>query len=266
VAGRPPLLIDIDGVLVTSWQPIPGAIDALVEVRRRRLPFVLVTNTTSRTRDDIARLLVDAGFDVQPDEILTTAAITAAYLRRRHPGATVQLLNEGDLRPDLDGIEVVERGGDVVVLGGAGPSFTYDAVNAAFATLDAGAPLVAMNPNLVWRTAEGLQLDAGAYLHALEAATGVSAVVTGKPAEEFFQTALDHLDAAAGEASMIGDDLQTDVLGAQAVGIRGVLVRTGKYRAEQVQGSAHPPDVIIDSFADVLDLFDARSTAGRRGA
>jgi HAD superfamily hydrolase (TIGR01458 family) len=256
VAGRPPLLIDIDGVLVTSWQPIPGAIDTMAEIRHRRLPFVLVTNTTSRTRADIASLLGDAGFDVQADEILTTAAITAAYLRRRHAGATIQLLNEGDLRPDLEGIDVVDHDGDVVVLGGAGPSFTYDAVNAAFARLEAGAPLVAMNPNLVWRTADGLQLDAGAYLRALEAATGVDAVITGKPAEEFFQTALDHLDARAAEASMIGDDLHTDVLGAQAVGIRGVLVRTGKFRPDGVAAAAHPPDVIIDSIVDVVDLLD----------
>src|SRR5262249_45353723 len=161
---------------------------------------------------------------------------------------------EGDLADDLGDITVVERGGDVVVLGGAGPSFTYEAVNEAFARVDAGAPLIAMNPNLVWRTAGRLQLDARAYLLALAAAAGTPATVTGKPAEEFFQTALDHLDAAAGAALMIGDDLRTDVLGAQAAGIRGVLVRTGKFRPESLADATVPPDVVVDSIADVPAL------------
>jgi HAD superfamily hydrolase (TIGR01458 family) len=250
------LLIDIDGVLVTSWQAIDGTVEAVAELRARRVPFVLVTNTTSQTRDQIASRLGDAGFDFQPDEILTTVAITASYLQRRHPGATVQLLNEGDLTADLEGVTVVDHDGDVVVLGGAGPSFGYEALNEAFHRLDAGAPLVSMNPNLVWRTDAGLQLDAGAYLLGLEAAAGSTAVVTGKPSEEFFQTALDHLDAAAADASMIGDDLHTDVLGAQAVGIRGVLVRTGKFRADVLHAATRPPDVIIDAFPDVVDLLN----------
>jgi len=256
------VLIDIDGVLTTSWRALPGAPEALADLRRGGVPFVLVTNTTSRRRLEVAALLERAGFAVEPGEILTTATITARHLARHHPGASVEVLNSGDIAEDLDGIEVVDHDGDVVVLGGAGPEFSYDALNRVFARLQVGVPLVAMNPNLRWRTDAGLQLDAGAYLLALEAASGVSATVTGKPAPAFFLSALDQLGVGPAGATMVGDDLHTDVLGAQACGLRGVLVRTGKFDARLVADSPDRPDRIVDSFADVPALLRAEPGAG----
>ncbi len=253
------MLIDVDGVLTTSWRAIPGAPEALAELRRRGLSFVLVTNTTSRTRAQIAELLVEAGFVIEPDDILTTAGITAVYLARQFPGRSVELVNHGDIANDLVGIEVVERDGQVIVLGGAGPEFSYAAMNTVLSRLEAGAALVAMNPNLLWRTADGLQLDAGAYLLGLEAASGRAAVVTGKPAAEFFHAALDHIGGRPHDAYMVGDDLRTDVLGAQACGLRGVLVRTGKFQPRVLDDATVPPDVVIDSFADFPALLDAES-------
>lgn len=257
MAARPCVLIDVDGVLTTSWRAVPGAVAALDELRRRAVPFVLVTNTTSRTRHEIAARLIDAGFAVEPEDIVTTAGITAAFLARRYPGAAIELLNSGDIAEDLVGVTVVDDGGEVVVLGGAGPEFSYRALNRILSRLVAGVPLVAMNPNLVWRTADGLQLDTGAYLQALEAASGATAVVTGKPSPDFFGVALDHLGGDASSAYMIGDDLHTDVLGAQACGIRGVLVRTGKFSPRVLAQSSTPPDRVIDSFADFPGLLDA---------
>jgi HAD superfamily hydrolase (TIGR01458 family) len=248
-------LIDIDGVLTVSWQPVPGAPEALAVLRERGLPFVLVTNTTSQRRDDIVSHLADAGFAVGPDDILTTASITAAVLVERFPGAAVEVLNSGDVTDDLVGVTVVERDGDVVVLGGAGPEFTWAAMNRVLEGLGRGVPLVAMNPNLIWRTSDGVRLDAGAYLLALEAASGVTALVTGKPAPQFFRTALDRIGCPPERAVMVGDDLRTDVLGAQAFGIRGVLVRTGKYRPSDLERTEERPDVVVDSFADVPSLL-----------
>ncbi len=221
------------------------------------MPFVLVTNTTSQSRNEIAGRLVDAGFGVDADEILTTVALTARYLRSRYPGASVELLNSGDITGDLVGVEVVEHGGDVIVVGGAGPEFSYENVNRLFARIEAGAPLVAMNPNLVWRTTSGLQLDAGAFVVALEAAAGVSAEITGKPSAAFFLSALEQVHGSAASAYMVGDDLRTDILGAQACGIRGVLVRTGKFRTSVLAESPEQPHRILDSFADLPAILDA---------
>jgi len=248
------LLIDIDGVLTISWEPVPGAAAALAEVRDRGLGVRFLTNTTSRTRAAVAEALVVAGFEVDESEILTAPVATAAYLRRQHPGARCLMINEGDLGDDLERVELVDSGPvDVVLVGGAGPAFSYSLLNDAFRFLRSGASLVAMHRNLVWRTQAGLQLDSGAFVNALETAADVEAVVVGKPSPEFFRAGLDSLGLEASEAAMVGDDLQNDVLAAQAVGLTGVQVRTGKFSDDQLQDGT--PDRIIDSFADILTVL-----------
>jgi HAD superfamily hydrolase (TIGR01458 family) len=249
------VLVDIDGVLTVSWRPLPGAVAALRRLREMELGVALVTNTTSRTRAAIAGALRDAGFDVGADAIFTAPAVTAAYLADRHPGARCLLLNHGDVREDLTGVRVVGTAPDVVVVGGAGPEFGYEALNAVFGHLRRGARLVAMHRNLFWRTDRGLQLDTGAFLEGLERAAGVTAEITGKPAGAFFDTALARLGAARGEALMIGDDIEADVLGAQRHGITGVLVRTGKYLPEALHDAPGSPDHVIESFAELPALL-----------
>ncbi|WUO00329.1 HAD-IIA family hydrolase [Streptomyces sp. NBC_00299] len=263
------VLIDIDGVLTVSWQPLPGAVEALREIREAGLGVALVTNTTSRTRASIARTLADAGFPVSAEDILTAPAVTAAYLAEHCPGARCVLLNSGDIAEDLDGIAIVGddedgsegdgSGGrsvpDVVVVGGAGPEFGYAALNRAFGHLQRGARLVAMHRNLYWRTDDGLQLDTGAFLVGLEKAARVEAEITGKPSAAFFEAALAHVGVGAGEAVMVGDDVESDVLAAQRAGVRGVLVRTGKYLPETHRAASGTPDDVIDSFADLPALL-----------
>lgn len=253
------VLIDIDGVLTVSWKPLPGAPEAMERLRAAGLPLALVTNNTSRTRASIAAKLARAGFPVGVDDILTAPAVTAAYLREHYPGARCLLINTGDVRDDLEGVTLVEGveedvAPDVVVFGGAGSAFGYDALNAAFRHLQRGARLVAMHRNLYWRTAGGLDLDTGAFLLGLERAARVEAEVTGKPAEAFFATALAHLGADPAETLMVGDDIESDVLAAQRVGITGVLVRTGKYLPETHRAADGTPDHVLDSFADLPGL------------
>jgi HAD superfamily hydrolase (TIGR01458 family) len=204
----------------------------------------------------VARLLSEAGIPVEVGEILTAPAATAAHLRRAHPGARVFLLNTGDLSDDLRGIDLVDSGpADVVVIGGAGVDFTHEQLNEAFRLILDGAAFVAMHRNMYWRTAAGLELDTGAYVRALEEATGVEPVVLGKPSPDFFATGVNELGLDAGRVAMVGDDLHNDVLGAQHAGLRGVLVRTGKFRPEVLVASDERPDVVIDSFADLPSLF-----------
>ncbi len=253
------VLVDIDGVLTVSWRALPGAVEAFTRVRSSGLPFALLTNTTSRTREWIASTLRRAGFTVADEDILTAAALTASWLDRHYRGARCLLLNHGDIEVDLPGVDLVgatvaPADVDVVLLGGAGPEFGYAALNRAFAALQAGATLVAMNANLAWRTDEGMQLDTGAFLPGLERAAGVQAQVVGKPAVAFFEAALTRLGCTAGAAVMVGDDVVSDVLGAQAVGLTGVLVRTGKFDPGVVARAAGRPDHVIDSFADLPRL------------
>ncbi|HEY9439833.1 MAG TPA: TIGR01458 family HAD-type hydrolase [Streptomyces sp.] len=259
------VLIDIDGVLTVSWKPLPGAVAAMERLRAAELPLALVTNTTSRTRARIAAQLAGPGFPVGADDILTAPAVTAAYLREHEPDARCLLVNAGDVREDLPGVTLIDERDptppDVVVLGGAGPAFTYEALNGAFRHIQHGARLVAMHRNLYWRTADGLELDTGAFLPGLERAARTEAVITGKPAEAFFATALAHLGATPGRTVMVGDDIESDVLAAQRCGITGVLVKTGKYRPETHRDADRTPDHVIDSFADLPALLNSLDAA-----
>lgn len=253
------VLLDIDGVLVVSWEPLPGAIETIEWLRAREVPFRLITNTTTHTRADLARTLTGAGIAVSPEEVFTAVVATATYLRDAHPGARVFVLSDGDARADLQGIELVEGDADVVVLGGAYDGFDYTTMNRVFRMLMDGADLVAMHRNLYWRTNEGWQLDGGAYVAALEEATGRPAVVCGKPASAYFASALEQVGLPAERTAMVGDDVVNDVRGAQAAGLTGVLVRTGKFRLEDLEGGAEvEPDVVIDSIAGVPELLAPR--------
>ncbi|MEU6372861.1 TIGR01458 family HAD-type hydrolase [Streptomyces sp. NPDC046909] len=254
------VLIDIDGVLTVSWEPLPGAVEGLRKIRESGLAVALVTNTTSRTRASIAGSLAKAGFPVAAEDILTAPAVTAAYVAEHFPRARCALLNSGDIEEDLGEVNVLgaddtDSVPDVVIVGGAGPEFGYAALNRAFGHLQRGARLVAMHRNLYWRTEDGLQLDAGAFLAGLEKAARTEAVVTGKPSKAFFASALARLGVGADEAVMVGDDIESDVLAAQAAGVTGVLVRTGKYLPETHRDASGTPDHVIDSFADLPALL-----------
>jgi HAD superfamily hydrolase (TIGR01458 family) len=245
------LLLDIDGVLSISGEPVPGSIQAMDAFRRAEVPVCLITNTTTHTRTALAETLRSVGFDVGPDRIVTAVTATADHLRHANPRSPVFVVSDGDARRDMDGVTLVDapEEADVIVLGGASRDFTYDLVNRCFRRLMDGAALVAMHRNLYWKTADGFELDAGAYVAGLEAATGTHAVICGKPAAAFFQAALHVLGIDAGRAAMVGDDIVNDVEGARAAGLTGILVRTGKFRDDDLERGT--PDAVVDSLADV---------------
>jgi HAD superfamily hydrolase (TIGR01458 family) len=246
------LLLDIDGVLAVSWEALPGAVDAMKRLREDRVRFRLITNTTTKTRADLAGTLRDAGFDVEDEEIVTAVVATSTYLRNAHPDAKVFVLSDGDATDDLAGVELVAvEDADVVVIGGACEDFTYGTMNKIFRRLMEGASLVGMHRNLFWKTSEGWELDGGAYIAGLEEAADTMATICGKPAQAYFDAALAMLGAAADRVAMVGDDMVNDILGAQAAGLTGILVRTGKYREGDEEHDEGRPDHVLPSFADV---------------
>jgi len=251
------LLCDIDGVLTVSWKALPGAPEALSRLRSTGLSLAFVTNTTSATRTTVAERLTEAGFAVEPDEVYTAPRAAAQYLDDYRPGARCLLVNHGDIEEELTGVVLTDApGADVVLTGGAGSQITYGLLNRAFEALTRGASLVAMHRNFAWQTAEGLSLDMGAFILGLEQAAAVSATVVGKPSAAFFESVLGGMGALPTEALMVGDDIEADVLGAQSSGIRGVLVRTGKFREGDLARAGGYPDHVVESVADVPDLVD----------
>ncbi|MDP9119572.1 MAG: TIGR01458 family HAD-type hydrolase [Actinomycetota bacterium] len=250
------LLLDIDGVLAVSWEPLPGAVDAMRRLRDQGIPFRLITNTTTKTRADLAGTLKEAGFDVAGEDIVTAVVATASHLETAHPGAKVFVLSDGAASEDLAGIELVDVDeADVVVIGGACEDFTYGTMNRIFRRLMDGASLVGMHRNLFWKTSEGWELDGGAYIAGLEEAADTRATICGKPEKAFFDSTLVMLGVTADRAAMVGDDIVNDILGAQAAALTGILVRTGKYRKGDEDRDEGRPDHVVPSFADVPDLL-----------
>ncbi|SNY81418.1 HAD-superfamily subfamily IIA hydrolase, TIGR01458 [Nocardia amikacinitolerans] len=256
------VLYDIDGVLVTSWHEIEGARDAVRELREKGLRRAFLTNTTSRTCAEIGSRLKSEGFEIDTEEIVTAARLTAEFLRRRYPDSRVWLLNHGDIEADLAGLELVEKDPDVVVIGGAGTEFTHRALSRVVELMLDGVPVVAMQGGLTWATDEGLRIDAGAYLPGLSAAGNAEIEVIGKPAPTGFRTCAQLMELEPAEIVMVGDDLHSDVLAAQAVGMTGVLVRTGKFRPGVLAAADVAPDHVIDSVAALPELLSTSGVAG----
>jgi HAD superfamily hydrolase (TIGR01458 family) len=250
------LLLDMDGVLGVSWTPLPGAAEAVARLHAAGVPLRLLTNTTALPQAKFGALLRDAGFPFADAEILSASVLAGAWLRAERPGARVFLLGDAQAE-DLRGVELVaaDEAPDLVLVSGADESFCFEAFNTVLALLRGGAELAAMHRNLFWMTRRGEKLDAGAYLLGLEAATGLEATVLGKPAAGAFRAGLDAFGLPAARVAMVGDDVENDVLAAQAVGLTGVLVRTGKFREDQLARASGTPDLVVDSVCDVPALL-----------
>ena len=256
MAGVEGVLLDIDGVLVTSWHPIDGAVAAVREVRERGLACAYLTNTTSRTCDEIADALRSAGIEADSGEIVTAARLTAEYVRSTYPGSRAWVLNSGDITADLSGIELDDEDPEVVILGGAGPEFTHDALSRVVGLMLDGVPVVAMHRGTTWATHDGLRIDTGTYLPGMEEVAGTNVVSVGKPSLAAFLTATDLMGTEPDATVMVGDDLTNDVLAAQRVGLTGVLVRTGKFRQSVLDLAPQRPDHVVDSVAQLPKLLD----------
>jgi HAD superfamily hydrolase (TIGR01458 family) len=262
----PAFLLDLDGTLYTEQGPIPGAVEVVMSLRRRGVPLRFVTNTTRRSRDAVLARLEDYGFTVNRDELFTPAAAAVSLLTSLDVTLAAPFVSEetlADLAPiDLaGGTSGRPVGGTVggVVVGDLGDTWSPALLNEAFRYLMAGARLIALQKGRFWAGPTGLELDAGAFVAALEYATGTSALVCGKPEVAFYDAVISSLPGAdwRGAAdrlpAMIGDDIWGDVQGAQRAGLRGWLVRTGKFRQSELVQSGIAPDRILDSVAALRD-------------
>lgn len=242
------VLIDLAGVLHVGDAAIPGAVGALARLRAAGLPLRFLTNTTRSPRARIIGQLAAMGFAIGEDEVQTAAHAAQQVVAQR--GLRPFYLVHPDLATEL-GPGAAEP--DAVVMGDIGPHLDYARLNTAFRLLMRGLPFIAMAKNRYFMEEDGLSLDMGAFVTGLEFSTGRRAEIVGKPAAGFFRSALAELGVAAADAVLIGDDLHDDVGAAQAAGLRGVLVRTGKYRPENETDPDTRPDLITADFATAVD-------------
>jgi len=253
------ILLDVDGVLHVSGEPIPGAVDAVRRLHAAGHRLRFVTNSTVMSRRQLGEVLRGMGFPIEDEELQTAGGVAARVLA----GKRVLALTMPGLLDDLEGLQLIGMNADAVLFGGAdegeepGRVFSYLNLNRAFLELEAGAAFYCLHKTRWWQTADGPRLDAGAFVVGLEWATGVDATVLGKPSPEYFAAALEALDADPELTWMVGDDVDADIRGAQQHGMRTVLVRTGKFRPDEVEASGVTADGILSSIAQLPDWLDA---------
>jgi HAD superfamily hydrolase (TIGR01458 family) len=250
-------LLDLDGTLYAGGSAVPGAPEVLERLRGLRVPFRLVTNSTSRSRAMLVERLRGFGFAVQAEEIFTATLAGAALARDLGVGVVAPFMPSPAL-VDLSGLRLVggssgrarEGAPEAVMLGDLAEGWSYEMLQEAFEYVMGGAAIIALSRDRYWQRGDRLALDAGPFVAALEYATGAAARVAGKPSPAFYAAALASLGLPAStRAAMVGDDLWSDVQGAQRAGLEGWLVRTGKFREEALRDSGIAPDRVLPSVA-----------------
>lgn len=251
---RKGLLIDMDGVIYRSAQLIPGAVRFIQMLQEWSIPFLFLTNNSQRTRRDVATKLQRMGMPVEEKHIFTCAMATARFLARQKPGGTAYVIGEGGLLNalHLNGYSVVDKSPDYVVVG-EGRTLSFEMLEHAVQMVVDGAKLIATNLDPNCPTQHGTRPGCGAIVSLIEAATGVKAFSVGKPSPVMMRTARKELAMATSETIMIGDTMETDILGGVQMGYRTILVLTGTTRREDLAKYAFQPDMVVESIADLCD-------------
>jgi 4-nitrophenyl phosphatase len=253
------LLIDMDGVLWRGDAPMPGLTDFFAVLRQRGITFVLATNNSSRTGDDYARRLVGYGVEVSPDEVITSGQATAAYLAERSgPGTPVYVIGEDGLCQSL-----IERGFRLInsdtqpkyVVVGWDRQLTFEKLAQATLFIRAGAGFIATNPDRTWPSERGLIPGAGAIVAAVGAATDVEPTIIGKPSPVMLRIAMRRIGARPTTTAMLGDRLETDILGGRNAGLTTILVLSGVATPDELATSPTQPDLVFDDIAALTEAW-----------
>jgi len=250
-------LIDMDGVIYRSNQLIPGADRFIETLKRERIPFLFLTNNSQRTRRDVSAKLARMGIKVDDSHIFTCAMATARFLAKQKPGGTAYVIGEGGLLNalHLNGFAIVDHAPDFVVVGEC-RTLTLEILEHAVKLILRGAKLIATNLDPSCPTVDGTRPGCGATVAYLETATGRKALSVGKPSPVMMRVARKELGLSTSQTVMIGDTMDTDILGAVQMGYRSVLVLSGGTQEADIDRFAFQPELIVDSLADLCDLSD----------
>ena len=247
-------LIDLDGTLYFKGEPYPGAIETVNYLRQEAYQLRFLTNTTAKTPKMLHEQMQALGFDIYENEIFNATYACLLYLRTQ-PDVRCHFMVDDAVKAFFKDIPIDDNAPDFVVVGDYGEGFDFHALNHAFRLLMDGAELIAFQKGLYWFSSEGIFLDCGAFVTLLETAAGKTAKVTGKPSETFFEIALDSLQLSRYEAIVVGDDITSDILGAQTMEMRSILVKTGKFEPNQLENPVAKPTWVLESISELPQLF-----------
>jgi len=249
------VLLDLDGVLYVGEEAVPGAAHTLAMLRRAGYGLRGITNTTTMPRRAIAEKLARMGLDLSEPELATPATLAVQAIG----GDRVLLCIRDSLREDFaDVLEDAQHPAWIVMGDPGGAGYAPETLQRIFRLCMDGARVLALHKNRFWQKPDGLHLDLGAFVAAVEYATGREATVLGKPSPDFFRAVCSDLGVEPERVLMVGDDIESDIGGAQGVGMRTALVRTGKYREAHaracMQGGIRP-DMILASVAELPEAL-----------
>jgi NagD protein len=247
-------LIDMDGVIYRGTELIPGASEFVARLRRERVPYLFLTNNSQRTRRDVATKLQRMGIEADARDVFTCAMATARFLASQKPHGTAFVIGEGGLLQALheNGYAVVDRAPDYVVVG-EGRTVTLEILEHAVQLILDGAKLIGTNLDPNCPTQRGIRPGCGATLAYLETATGRKAMSVGKPSPIMMRAARKQLGLTASQTVMVGDTMETDILGGVQMGYRTALVLSGGSCREELDRFAYRPDVVLESVAELAD-------------
>jgi NagD protein len=250
-------LIDLDGVVYRGNRLIPGADRFVGALRESAIPFLFLTNNSQRTRRDVVTKLARMGIEVEERHVFTCAMATARFLARQKPHGTAYVLGEGGLLHALhvNGYSIVDHAADYVVVGEC-RTITLEMLETAVRLILDGAKLIATNLDPHCPTSSGVRPGCGATIAYLETATGARAFSVGKPSPVMMRVARKELGLATSDTIMIGDTMDTDIVGGVQMGYRTILVLSGGTRREDLAGYAYRPDLVVDSVADLGDSWE----------
>ena len=246
-------IFDVDGVLVYQGTVYPGAVEVIDTLRDKGMVLRFLTNSTLKSRRSCAEKLNKAGFRVYDQECITASSATAAYLEGLKPKSCWVMLEREGVDEFRDFTQDTENP-QYVVIGDNRSQFDFDHLNKALRLIRKGAHLIGMQSELIDSSMGELELNVGSWVGMLEKASGVQATYIGKPNPYMFELAVRTMGLDKSEIIMVGDRVSTDVKGAQDFGIRALLVKTGEFRQEDLDGSVKP-DYILDSMQDLLTIL-----------
>jgi NagD protein len=250
-------LIDMDGVIYRGSSPIEGAVEFIATLQRLEIPFLFLTNNSQRNRLDVATKLTRMGIEVDERNIFTCAMATARFLKEQSPHPTAYVIGEGGLLSALNhnGVAVVDHDPDFVVVG-EGRSLSFEMAEQAVRMVMKGAKLIATNLDPNCPTQSGIRPGAGAIVSMIETATGRSAFSVGKPSPVMMRMARKELGLRTADITMVGDTMETDILGGVQMGYHTVLVLSGGTATADLARFAYRPDLIVDSVADLVPMLE----------
>lgn len=253
------ILLDLDGTLFVGDQAIPGAITSLAQLRERGFALRFLTNTTTKSQRELVAQVRALGFQLDADELISApvAAKLELHSLQQRAGRALRIwpLVADAIKADFAEFICDEQQPDYVVLGDIGDRWDLALINRLFNAMHSGAELIALHKGRFWQTSEGLKADIGFFVAGLEYVSGKRARIMGKPNRDFYQRVLDSAEVKAQDAMMVGDDIDSDIGGAQLIEIKGCLVKTGKFRQQYFEQSKVKPDYVIQSVAELPLIF-----------